>query len=215
MDKVINLNKFGTTTENELGVELDDNRGREGDKEVRRLFPQSAAGGGQASQLASIQRYRPGNRYKHVRINGTTVQYNAVQHDITFAQEAQRADNVVPVAASNTQPIAGVIEFGDGGPLITDAALTSHAPGIFGFMTTRGKVIANVDAATVAGDFLAPLGGGVAGRLHPLSIGGAFAQAEIQRTLSLAAGLGARALVAEPPTQPSAFKANLTWIVLQ
>lgn len=215
MDKVINLNKFGTSPETELGFELDDNRGRQDDKDVTRLFPQSAGGGGQSVQRVFINRYRPGNRYKQVRLNGTIVQYNAVGHDLTFATESQRSENVVAVPASNSQTIAGVLEFGDGGPLTADPALTSHAAGVFGFITTRGKVICNVDAATIAGDFLAPLGGGTVGRLHPLTITGAYVQADQQRTLSLAAGLGARALVAEPPTQPSAWKANLTWVFLQ
>lgn len=215
-DKLLyDVTKFGTTQENELGIEVDDSRGRQGDKTVNRLFPSSAGGGGQTSQIVYVNRYRPGNRYKYVRLNGTVTQFNAVMFDVTFATEADRDSNVVNLTDAAGVSFNGVVEFGNGGPLLTDPALTAHAQGVFGFMTTFGKAIANVNAAVAANDFLSS-GGGAAGRLITVAAAGAaYAQAVAQGTQAAAHGIGARALVAEPPTQPSAWKANLTWIYMR
>lgn len=215
-DKLLyDVTKFGTTSENELGIEVDDSRGGQGDKTVNRLFPSSAGGGGQTSQIVLVNRYRPGNRYKYVRLNGTVTQYNAVAFDITFATEADRDSNVINLADVAGLSFNGIVEFGFGGPLATDPALTSHAAGVFGFMTTAGKAIANVNSAVAAGDFLSS-NGGAAGRLLTVAAaGGAYAQAVAQGTQAAAHGIGARALVTEPPTQPSAWKANLTWIFMR
>lgn len=209
MDKVINVAKFGTSQEAELGFEMDDPRGRQDTKTVNRLFPQSAGGGGQAQQLLYVNRYRPGNRYRQVRLNGTVVQFNAVKADVTFATEEQRINNVVNTAAASTlgNVVDGVVEFGDGGPLITDAALTSHAAGVFGFMTTRGLVIVNANTAVVADDLLAA-DPASAGRVSAVPVSGAYVQVDTQRLANMAAGKGLRALVSEPPT---GFKANLCW----
>lgn len=214
-DKLLyDVTKFGLK-DNELGIEVDDSRGREGDKPVTRLFPQSAGGGGQSSQIVYVNRYRPGNRYKYCRLNGTVVQFDAVQYDITFASEAERDANVVALPNTSGLPTLGVLEFGNGGPLATDPALTSHLAGVFGFITVHGKAIANVNAAAVAGSFLAA-GGGAAGRLGVIAAeGGAHVQAVAEGVQAAAFGKGIRALVAEPPTQPSAWKANLTWVLIQ
>lgn len=215
-DKLLfDVTKFGTTIENELGIEVDDSRGRQGDKIITRLHPTSAGGGGQSSQIIIMNRYRPGNRYKYCRLNGTVVQFDAVAFDLTFATEADRDANVVALANTSGLPMLGVAEFGIGGPLVTDPALQSHAPGVHGFVTVHGKVIANVNTAAVAGSFLAA-GGGAAGRLGVIAAeGGAHVQAVAEGVQAAAFGRAARALVAEPPTQPSAWKANLTWVMLQ
>lgn len=211
-DKLVNIAEFGTVVADfaggisELGFELDDMRGRQDTQVTTRLFPTSAGGGGQTAQNYIVNRYRPGNRYKFVRLNGTVVQFNAVINDIAFGTEEQRAENVVNVTAVNT-PVDGVVEFGNGGPLTTDPALTSHAAGVFGFMTTRGKAICNVEAGTVAGDRLVSTA--VAGQLDTFTV--AADAPSIERVFGAASGLGVRALVAEPAT---GFKANLTWVKL-
>jgi hypothetical protein len=215
MDKLVNVTEFGTVQQHELGLELEDMRGKQDTQITTRLFPASnaeATGGGQIVRNYVINRYRPGNKYKHVRLNGTVTQYNAVQYDITFATEEQRAENVINTPDTAGIPSLGILEFGDGGPLATDPALTSHAAGVFGFITTRGKAIANVNAAVAAGDFLSS-GGGAAGRLVTVAAeGGAHVQAVAQGVQAAAFGAGFRALVAEPAT---GFKANLTWIFVR
>ena len=205
-DKFIDVEKFGTVQENELGLELDDQRGRQDNRIVNKLFPQSAGGGGQSAQAAVITRYRPGNRYKYVRFNGTIVQYDGVRCDITFATELQRDSNVIQCATD--LPLAGVFEQGSGGPLTTDPALTSHPAGTFGFITTRGLAIANVNAAVVANEMLGPEA--TAGRLSTLAVTTPTA-AETVRLRAAATGLGVLALVTEPAT---GFKANLTLVKL-
>lgn len=217
MDRLINITDFGSTASAfqsgfpELGLELDDQRGRQDTQITTRLFPQTGSGGGQSVQNYVINRYRPGNRYKFVRLNGTVVQYDAVRSDETFASEEQRAENVIQCPNNQTigNVLDGVVEFGDGGPLTGDPALTSHSAGVHGFMTTRGKVICNVNAAVTAGQILAT-GGGAAGRLQAHAVTTPTA-AEVIAIANSASGLGARALVAEPPT---GFKANLTWVKL-
>lgn len=215
-DKLLyDVTKFGTVIENELGIEVDDSRGRQGDKIITRLHPTSAGGGGQSSQIIIMNRYRPGNRYKYVRLNGIVTQFNAVMLDVTFATEADRDSNVVNLTDAAGVAFNGVVEFGNGGPLTTDPALTAHAAGVHGFMTVAGKAICNVNAAVAAGDFLSS-GGGAAGRLVTVAAAGAaYAQAVAQGTQAAAHGVGARALVAEPPTQPAAWRANLTWIFMR
>lgn len=215
-DKLLyDVTKFGTIADNELGIEVDDSRGAQGDKTINRLFPTSAGGGGQTSQIVLVNRYRPGNRYKYVRLNGTVVQFSAVSLDVTFATEADRDSNVVALPDAAGLAFNGIVEFGNGGPLATDPALTSHAAGVFGFITVAGKAIANVNTAVVAGDFLSS-NGGAAGRLLTVAAAGAaYAQAVAQGTQGAAHGIGARALVTEPPTQPAAWKANLTWIFMR
>lgn len=216
-DKLLfDITKFGTTQTDELGIEADDSRGRQGDKTVSRLFPTTAGGGGQTSQVVFVNRYRPGNRYKYVRLNGTVVQYDAVRADVTFATQADRDANMVQTLATATlgNVLDGVVEFGAGGPLATDPALTSHAAGVFGFMTTRGKAICNVNAAVVAGDVLVTgVPGGAVGRLGTIAVTTPTA-AEVIGIANMASGKGARAMVDEPPSQPSAWKANLTWVVI-
>lgn len=209
MDKVFNVTEFGTTQNHELGLELDDQRGRQDEQVVQRLFPTSAGGGGQALANYVINRYRPGNRYRHVRLNGTIAQYNAVFADITFASEFQRIHNVINLTDAAGVPCDGILEFGDGGPLATDPALTSHLAGVFGFITTRGLAIANCNTAVAAGDFLSS-GGGAAGRLVTVAAAGAaYAQAVAQGTQAAAHGVGLRAMSAEPAT---GFKANLALV---
>lgn len=211
MDKLFNVTDFGTTQLNELGLELDDQRGRQDEQVVQRLFPQSAGGGGQAPANYVVNRFRPGNRYRYVRLNGTVVQYNAVALDATFASEFQRSGNVVNTAASSALGTVcdGIVEFGDGGPLTADPALTSHSAGVFGAMTTRGLAIANCNTAVVASDLLAP-DAGVAGRLQTIAVTTPTA-AETQRIANLAAGKGIRALTAEPFT---GSKANLALVFI-
>ena len=218
-DKLLyDVTKFGTVIDNELGIEVDDSRGRQGDKIITRLHPTSAGGGGQSSQIIIMNRYRPGNRYKYCRLNGTVVQFDAVSFDLTFATEADRDSNVIALPNTSGLPMLGVVEFGNGGPISgppADPALTSHAAGVHGFVTVHGKVIANVNAAAVAGSFLAA-GGGAAGRLGVIAAEGAMhVQAVAEGVQAAAFGRAARALVAEPPTQPLAWKANLTWVMLQ
>lgn len=211
-EKHYDVTKFGTTREHELGIEVQDIKGGEGDKSVSKLLPTSAGGGGQTLQLVFVNRYRPGNRYLYVRANGTIVQFNSVKGDVTFASEAERHAQVVNTAANDTlgNVVDGIWEQGLGGPLSSDPALTSHAAGTFGFITVHGQAIANVETTVVADDLLAA-SAGVAGRLNTIAVTTPTA-AETRRIANLAAGKGIRALVAEPPTQPSAFKANLTWI---
>lgn len=220
MDKVFNVTEFGTVAADfasgipELGLELDDQRGRQDTQIVTRLFPTSAGGGGQALANYVINRYRPGNRYKSIRINGTVVQFDAVRADVTFATEEQRVHNVVQTLSTATlgNVLDGIVEFGDGGPLTADPALTPHAAGVLGFMTTRGLAICNVNTAVAAGDVLATgVPGGAVGRLGTIAVTTPTA-AEVIGIANMASGKGARAMVAEPPTQPSAFKANLTWV---
>jgi hypothetical protein len=218
MDKLVNVTEFGTSSAQfqnglpELGLELDDMRGRQDTQVTQRLFPQSAGGGGQSLANYVVNRYRPGNRYKFVRLNGTVVQFDAVRSDETFVTEEQRAENVIQCPNNQTigNVLDGVVEFGDGGPLATDPALTSHAAGVFGFITTSGKAICNVNVAVTAGQILTT-GGGAVGRLQAIAVTTPTA-AEVVAIANMASGKGARALVAEPPSQPSAFKANLTWI---
>jgi hypothetical protein len=213
-DKATDIEKRGLSQENELGYELDDPRGRQGDKIVNKLYPTSAGGGGQTSQPAFSVRYRPGNRYRYVKLNGSVQQFNAVMHDLTFATEADRDAIVVNTAAAANQPCMGIWEQGASGPLATDPALASDPANTFGYATVHGKAIANVNAAVVAGD---PLGNdaATAGRLSTLTAATPSA-AEVARIMfQSSGGPGIRALVAEPPTQPSAFKANLTWVWLQ
>lgn len=207
-DKLVDITRRGTVATNELGLEINDQRGREGDVIVNKLFPTSAAGGGQSSQPDVVNRYRPGNRYKYVRANGTITQFNAVKRDITFATEIQRADNVINSVAVN-DVLAGVWEQGTGGPLTTEPTLSSDAAGVFAFITTRGLAICNVVATVVAGD---PLGtSAVAGQLSTMVVTTPTA-AEVSRIMAAATGLGAHAMVTEPPT---GFKANLTYVNLQ
>jgi len=216
MDKVHNVTDFGTSTTAfqgglpELGLELDDQRGRQDTQVTTRLFPVTGSGGGQSAQNYVINRYRPGNRYKFVRLNGTVAQFNAVKADISFATEEQRAENVVNIAANDNlgNTVDGIIEFGDGGPLTTDPALTSHLAGVQGFMTVKGKAIANCNAAVAAEDLLA--GGTVAGQLITIAVTTPTA-AETRRIANLAAGKGIKAMVTEPAT---GFKANLTWVFI-
>lgn len=207
-DKLLfDVTKFGTIQDNELGIEVDDSRGRQGDKTITRLFPVTGGGGGQSSQIVLVNRYRPGNRYKYVRLNGTVTQYNAVKRDVSFATEADRDSNFINTSAVNNV-LGGVVEFGSGGPLTTDPALTSHAAGVFGFVTTRGKAICNTTTADAAD---AQLGtSATAGRLSTITIATPTA-AEVQRVLAAASGLGAHLMVTVPAT---GFKANLSWIVL-
>lgn len=216
-DKLLyDVTKFGTTIDNELGIEVDDSRGRQGDKIITRLHPTSAAGGGQSSQIIIMTRYRPGNRYKYCRLNGTVVQFDAVRADVTFAAEADRDANVIQTLSTATlgNVLDGVIEFGTGGPLVTDPALQSHAAGVHGFMTVRGKVICNVNTAVAAGDVLATgVPGGAVGRLGTIAVTTPTAP-EVVGIANMASGKGARAMVAEPPTLPSTWKANLTWVVI-
>lgn len=209
-DKLVNITEFGTIQNHELGFECDDQRGRQDEQVVQRLFPTSAGGGGQALANYVVNRYRPGNRYRHVRLNGTVVQYNAVKFDITFASEFQRGANVVNIAANDNlgNSVDGIVEFGDGGPATVDPALTSHVAGVFGFMTTRGVAIANCNAAVAADDLLA--GGTVAGQLITIAVTTPTA-AETRRIANLAAGKGIKALTAEPGT---GFKANLALVYL-
>lgn len=213
MDKVYDVTKFGTAKDHEFGIEVQDIRGGEGDKRVDKLFPTSAGGGGQSLQPVFVNRYRPGNRYLYVRANGTIVQFNAVKGDITFAGEAERHAQVVNTAANSNlgNVVDGIWESGNGGPLVTDPALTSHAAGIFGFITVKGQAIANVNAA-VAGDDLLAADPATAGRLSTIPVSAAYVQVDTQRLANMAASKGIRALVTEPPTQPSTWKANLTWI---
>jgi hypothetical protein len=213
VDKLLNVTNFGTTQENELGFQADDQRGRQEDAVVNRLFPATGSGGGQSSQPYVVNRYRPGNKYKYVRLNGTVAQYNAVKYDVSFATESQRMGNVINVAANDNlgNSCDGIVEFGDGGPLLTDPALTSHVAGVFGFMTTGGEAIANVNAAVVADDLLAPAT--VAGRLDTIAVTTPTA-AETRRISNMAGGKGIKALVTEPPAQPSTWKANLTRVFI-
>lgn len=208
MDKLYNVTNFGTTQENELGFEADDQRGRQDDIITTRLFPATGSGGGQSAQNYVINRYRPGNRYRYVRLNGTVAQFNAVKNDVAFATENQRGANVINTTADSNlgNVVDGVIEFGDGGPLSTDPALTSHAAAVFGFMTTRGVCIVNANAAVAAADLLAA-DPATAGRVSTIAVTTPTA-AETQRIANLAAGKGLRALVTEPAT---GFKANLTY----
>jgi hypothetical protein len=211
-DKLLyDVTKFGTVIENELGIEVDDARGRQGDKIITRLHPTSAGGGGQSSQIIIMNRYRPGNRYRYVRANGTITQFNSVKADIAFATEADRDANIINTDANDTlgNVVDGIAEQGLGGPLTTDPALTSHPAGTFMFITVRGKAIANVNAAVVAADVLGP-DPATAGRLSTLAVTTPTA-AETRRITNAASGLGIRALVNEPPT---GFKANLTWVKL-
>jgi hypothetical protein len=207
-DKLLyDVTKFGTLVENELGIEVDDSRGRQGDKIITRLHPTSAGGGGQSSQIIIMNRYRPGNRYRYVRLNGTVVQFDAVRADITFASEADRDANVIAtngVALGNV--VDGIAEQGTGGPLTTDPALQSHAAGVHMFITVRGKAICNVVNTVAGGDLLGS--SAVAGQLSTIAVATPTA-AEVIRVANIAAGLGVRAMVTEPPT---GFKANLTWV---
>lgn len=218
MDKVHNVTDFGPNAVDfaaglpELGLELDDQRGRQDEQVTTRLFPTSAGGGGQAAAIYIVNRYRPGNRYRAVRLNGIVVQYNSVKFDVTFASEFQRAGNVINtagVAAVLGNVVDGVAEFGNGGPLTTDPALTSHAQGVVGFITTRGLAICNLNTAVVADDLLGP-DVGVAGRLSTLAVTTPTA-AETIRIANAAAGKGVRALTAEPAT---GFKANLGLVAI-
>lgn len=208
MDKLVDITVRGTTAVNELGVELDDQRGREGNKLINKLFPVTGGGGGQSNQPAVINRYRPGNRYKYVRLNASVGQFNSVIRDLTFSVEANRADNVIPSQAV-AQPIAGVWEQGTGGPLTTEPAASVDAAGTFGFMTTRGLAICNVNAAVVAGDKLGS--SATFGTLITITATTPTA-AEVIAAIAAATGLGVHALVAEPAT---GFKANLTYVFLQ
>jgi hypothetical protein len=213
MDKLVNITEFGTTQIHELGFGCDDQRGRQEDIVTNRLFPVTGSGGGQSLQPYVVNRYRPGNRYRYVRLNGPVAQYNCVKFDVSFATEGQRATNVINIAANDNlgNSVDGIVEFGDGGPLVTDPALTSHAAGVFGFMTTQGEAIANVNSAVVADDLLA--GGAVAGQLITIAVTTPTA-AETRRLANLAAGKGIKALVTEPPAQPSTWKANLTRVFM-
>lgn len=207
-DKFVDITSRSTTQQNELGFECDDQRGKQGDKIVNKLFPQTGSGGGQTSQQAIVNRYRPGNRYKYVRANGTITQFNAVIRDISFATEIQRADNVINCSAV-AQCVAGVWEQGTGGPLTTDPALSSDAAGVFGFITTRGLAICNVEAGVAANDKLGTTA--VAGQLDSLA-STTPTTAEVAAAIAAATGLGALALVTEPAT---GFKANLTYVHIQ
>lgn len=208
-DKLVDITVRGTTQIQELGFEFDDPRGRQDDKIVSKLYPVTGAGGGQSSQQVIVNRYRPGNRYKYVRANGTITQFNAVIRDVTFATVAQRSANVINSSAVS-QVLAGVWEQGTGGPLTTDPPLSSDAAGVFAFMTTRGLAICNVNAAVVANDKLGT--SAVAGQLVTITAGAAYAQAEALAAIAAAAGLGALALADEPP---AGFRANLTYVNLQ
>lgn len=211
MDKVVNTTEFGTVQNNELGLELDDQRGRQDDAVVTRLFPQSTTGGGQSLQPYVVNRYRPGNRYRHVRLNGSVVQFNAVKFDVTLASEIQRSGNVINTAAILVlgNSVDGILEFGDGGPLTTDPALTVHAAGVFGFITTRGYAIAKCNVAVVAEDLLAA-DSTTAGQLSTIAVTTPTGSETI-RIANLAAGKGIKALTAEAAT---GFKAGLAFVYL-
>lgn len=209
MDKLVDITIRGTTQVNELGFQCDDQRGRQDDKIITELFPQSAGGGGQALANKVVNRYRPGNKYRYVRANGTITQFNAVIRDVTFATVAQRAYNVINSSAVS-QCIAGVWEQGASGPLTTDPALGTDAAGVFAFITTHGLAIVNVNAAVVANDKLGS--SAVAGQLVTIDAGAMYAQAEARAAIAAAAGLGALAMSDEPP---AGFKANLTWVHLE
>lgn len=211
MDKVVNVTEFGTDQRHELGLELDDQRGRQEDVIVQRLFPVTGSGGGQSLQNYVVNRYRPGNRYRHVRLNGTVVQFNSVKFDVSFATEGQRNGNVINTAAAATlgNSVDGIVEFGDGGPLSADPSLTSHAAGVFGFMTTRGQAIAKCNVAVAADDLLAA-DAGTAGQLATIAVTTPTA-AETIRIANMAAGKGIKALTAEPAT---GFKAGLALVYL-
>lgn len=210
-DKLVNITEFGTVQVHELGFECDDQRGRQDDAVVNRLFPQSVSGGGQSLQNYVVNRYRPGNRYRFIRCNGTIVQFSCVKFDVTFATEGQRHANVINTAAAAVlgNSIDGILEFGDGGPLSADPAATSHAAGVFGFMTTRGMAIGRCNVAVVADDLLAA-DSSSAGQMSAIAVTTPTAP-ETVRIANLAAGKGIKALTGEPAT---GFKAGLALVYL-
>jgi hypothetical protein len=95
---------------------------------------------------------------------------------------ANEPNALLPSSAVN-QPIAAV-------------AHIAIASGSYGWVTRRGKVAsAKVAAGTAAG---AQLGSSAtAGTLSTITIGAAFVQAEIQRALAAAVGVGLQAMDAE------------------
>lgn len=211
MARATDIEKRGLNQENELGFELDDPRFRQGDKIVNKLYPQSAGGGGQSSQNAFTVRYRPGNRFRYVKLNGTVSQFDALMQDLTFGTVADRDSTVVRTAAAANQPCVGIWEQGLTGPLTTDPAIGTDPINTFGYMTVHGKAIANVNVAVAVGD---PLGNdsASAGRLSTLTAATPSA-AEVQRIMfQSSGGPGLRAIEGEPP---AGFKANLTWIWMQ
>jgi hypothetical protein len=211
MARATDIEKRGLSQENELGFELDDPRFRQGDKIVNKLYPSSAGGGGQTSQNAFTVRYRPGNRFRYVKLNGSVQQFNALQQDLTFGTVADRDSTVVNTGAAANNPCVGIWEQGASGPLTGDPALASDPVNTFGYMTVHGKAIANTNTAVVTGD---PLGNDAAsaGRLSTLTAATPSA-AEVQRIMfQSSGGPGIRALDGEPS---AGFKVNLTWVWLQ
>ena len=195
MDNLIDITVRETTQSRELGLEFDDQRGKQDDATVTRLFPQSAGGGGQSAQTYISQRYRPGNRYKYVRANGAIAVYNALKYDVSFATAIQRYANVIQTTNSTAgvNPLAGVYEAAVPSGTATADAANAIASGTFFFMTTRGLAPV-LTGAVSAGDKLVAIT--TAGTLNTLNPAGAYAQAEAQQTLQAASGLGAVAMTA-------------------
>lgn len=120
-----------------------------------------------------------GTRYRYIKAAAAIALGDALIIDTAQADEPNL---LIPSSAVN-QSVAGVATY----------AIPINN---YGWVVVRGKVpSAKVAAATAAG---AQLGtSAVAGTLSTIAIAGAYAQAEVQRVLAAAAGLGVQAMDVE------------------
>lgn len=125
----------------------------------------------------------PNNVIKYVKATAAITLADAVKLDVA-APAAQRHASVIPTAAALAQTIEGVAHVAIGN-------------GSFGWITTKGRVNANVTAATAAGAILST-SAAAAGRLLVSAAAASDANA-------IASGRGIIALTAEAANRSDVF----------
>lgn len=128
-----------------------------------------------AEFMLGTQHTQDGVTYRYVKATSAVAVGDLLRVNNADADEPHA---VTPTSAVN-QPITGV-------------ATTAIASGSYGWIAIRGKVTAKVAASTAAG---AQLGSsGTAGTGSAITISASPTQAEIQRVLAAASGLGVEVL---------------------